>query len=93
MSSALPGGAHGDPDVDAFTGGVDIWLIAVLVAWLPVATALALLIGRTVVQADRRERELRHGQPADHAQVVDITAAQRPRHGHAPTGDRHDVAS
>ncbi|WP_218974885.1 hypothetical protein [Streptomyces sp. NP160] len=61
---------------------MDIWLIAVLVAWLPVATALALLVGGTVVRADRRERVLHRRRPGAHAPVVDITTA---RHHH----DRH----
>lgn len=35
---------------------MDIWLAAVLVAWLPVAAVLALLVGRTVAQSEARER-------------------------------------
>jgi len=39
---------------------VDIWLAAVLVAWLPVAAALALLVGRSITASDRRERAATH---------------------------------
>jgi len=35
---------------------MDIWLAAVLVAWLPVAAVLALLVGRSIAASDRRER-------------------------------------
>lgn len=82
---------------------MDIWLLAVLVAWLPVATALALLVGRTVMNAERRERQqrlLHRPRPGHPAPVVTITTARR--HAHRPhrplarrqrSRDGHRIAS
>lgn len=64
---------------------MDIWLLAVLVSWLPVAAALALLVGRTVMNAERRERQqrvLHKPRPGHPAPVVTITTARR--HAHRP---------
>ncbi|MGQ7350531.1 hypothetical protein ACUN7V_07685 [Quadrisphaera oryzae] len=85
---------------------MDIWLLAVLVAWLPVAAALALLVGRSIYNAERHERHPRvvhRPRPGHSAPVVTITSA--PRHPrlahrlHAHSGhhmhdhERHRVAS
>jgi len=59
---------------------VDIWLAAVLVAWLPVAAALALLVGRSIAASDRRERATtRHPRVGDALAAVPRQAARRPR--------------
>lgn len=75
-------------------GSVDILLIAVLAAWLPVAVVLALLVGRTVVHAEREARQhrlVRQPRPGDPAPVVSITSVPKhPHRGHAPRPSSHD---
>ncbi|MBF5080319.1 hypothetical protein [Quadrisphaera sp. INWT6] len=67
---------------------MDIWLVAVLVAWIPVAALLALLVGRTVAQSEARERlvtrRLRAGDP------VPVVV---PRQVHAHAAARRHLAS
>lgn len=92
-------------DRGAYNRAVDIWLLAVLVAWLPVAAALALLVGRSILNAERHGRHERHPRvvhrprPGHPAPVVTITSA--PRHprlshrlhahsGHHPHDRPHD---
>lgn len=50
---------------------MDIWLAAVLAAWLPVAAVLAVLVGRTIAQSEARERLVaRHLRAGDPVPVV-----------------------
>ncbi|MEH3075697.1 MAG: hypothetical protein PGN11_03325 [Quadrisphaera sp.] len=74
---------------------MDIWLLAVLIAWLPVSIALALLVGRSLAHAERRERVLHKPRAGHRAPVVTITTAPRHphvhvQHGHAHSARRHD---
>ena len=65
---------------------MDIWLAAVLVAWLPVAAVLALLVGRTVAQSEARERLVTR-----RPRVGDPVPVVVPRQAHVRATRRHRV--